>query len=424
MSTGQQRYSLQEPSSDSPANDNPFELSPQPDRREMEVEYKNAPEDIRYMVRVLPWSTIAELLITAPGFVLGATAPAILIFLASEHYILGLGLLLAAVLFAARLLWQTLQFFRKIPVKPGRIRLRITPEFIETEHPEYRSRQAWTYLKSVQRVSGAIILIRPLNRAYIVPDRDFDSPHTAELFYQTALAYHAAAVNQPDGDLAHDVEAFLPDWSHRARRTTSYQNTIGEWAHAMNPGATSLRSSWLGHFTTMLVAVLMNLILAVIAYGTHWQAGAPLEFSPWLGFFALAMATVSAVILTFRAVLKLREFTNRWRVPKTLLEPRSIGISPPGMVVRNRLMVLAIRWPALAQITHNADAIYVSDVLPSIAFIIPKAAFADPTAAESFAEEMLTWYTSAIETSNLGIDAELIEAEVVDGDNPYRSPQS
>ncbi|EAQ80320.1 YcxB family protein [Blastopirellula marina] len=390
----------------------------------MEVEYENAPEDIRYMTRVLPWPTIAELLITSPGLVLGATAPAILIFLASDHFIIGMGLLLAAVLFAARLLWQTLQFFRKIPVKPGRIRLRITPEFIETEHAEYRSRQAWPYLKSVRRVEGAIILTRPLNRAYIVPDRDFDSVQTAEQFYQTALAYHAAAVNQPVADLVHDLAAFLPDWSHNLRRTTSYQNTIGDWAHAMNPGATSPRSSWLGYFTTFLFAGFMNVILAVIASRTHWQDGAPLAFSPWLGFFALAMATVSAVILTFRALLKLREIINRWRVPEMLLEPRTIGISPPGMVAHNRLMVLAIRWPALAQITHNADAIYVSDVLPAIAFVIPKSAFTDPIAGESFAAEMLEWYTTAIETSNLGDDAELIEAEVVDGDNPYRSPKA
>ncbi|MFI4875499.1 MAG: hypothetical protein ACIALR_09185, partial [Blastopirellula sp. JB062] len=313
----------------------------------MKIEYENAPEDIQAMVRALPWRTRLELLFTAPGMVVGSTLPTAVMLLSAGDVINGGFLVLAASLLSIRFLWVSLRLFRKSPVTQGKIVLRLTPDYLEIVHAEGSSRQAWAFLLSVSRVDGAIVIMQPMNRGFIIPDRAFETPKTVEQFYQTAFGYHAQARDQETVNLGDDVETFLPAWTQETRHSIQYQNTIGEWAHAITMGPYSSQTTIWGYLSTIMYCGFGYAVLTLLVFDLYGSRGPRISAPSSLDFVFIVAAMVFTVIMTFSLLLKCREIANRWRVPATAIEPHALKIAPQGMVIRWRLAITATRWPAL-----------------------------------------------------------------------------
>ncbi|PQO40157.1 hypothetical protein [Blastopirellula marina] len=390
----------------------------------MEVEYENVPEDIRYLAQALPKLTLAEFLLTMPVIVLLAATPPVILLLLSPIPLLGAATLTGAVWFAGWHLLRAYRNFRSAPVRPGMVRMRITPDFLELKHADYCSRQAWQGIDSVQHVGEALVIIRPMNSGFIVPDRWFASKAAATAFFAAAQRYHAEAQTRKAAEPVADTADFYPAWTQSQQRlAVTYLNTPSDWTFAMKTVGSAHKST-LDYLFLFILCIAPNAGLALLALdalnGQLLKSGMRVPVHPLLAATLLVLVTLFALLANFSIMMLIRELINRRRIPVIWLIRRNLEIMPEGMVANWRLGTLAIRWAALGKIAVSAEAIYISDMQPMIAFIIPQHVFFEHDSAAEFVDRLVEWK----EAADLAAADAALAPERPDDQNPYQSPQT
>lgn len=396
----------------------------------MEVEYENVPEDIRYLAQALPKTTLAEFLLTMSVIVLLSATPPIIMLYLSPIPLLGKFALSATLWFAAWHFVRAYRNFRSAPVRPGLVRMRITPNFLELEHADYCARQAWQGIDSVQHVGEALVIIRPMNRGFIVPDRWFASKAAATEFFTAAQQYHAEAQTRKPADPLADAASFYPAWTHSPERlTVSYLNTRSDWAFAMKTAGSANKSALdYGFHFLLCIAANAGLALAAAGFfsGQLLKSGMRAPVNPLLTASGLVLLALFALLTNVNIVMLIREWINRQRIPISWLWRRNVEIMPAGMVASWPLATLAIRWAALGRIAVTSEAICISDMQSPTAFIIPHYVFFEPDSSADFVDHLVQWKEAAdLAAVDADDDANARSlSDRPDDQNPYQSPQT
>ncbi|MCC9607256.1 hypothetical protein LOC68_13710 [Blastopirellula sp. JC732] len=299
--------------------------------------------------------------------------------------------------------------------------MRISPDFLELEHVDFRVRQSWLAIDSVSHVDHALVITYPLERYYIIEDRHFVAPEAAREFAAAAHAYHAAARDIPTMD-----DSFLPEWTHDDQRfSVTYSNVATDWTGAMKSVGISRKTIY-DYGVAFLFWAASNGLLAYLSYfdfGQRLKSGVITPFHALQQFALVAVILVFAYGTSFAMLMLVREVINRWRVPATLLTKRTVEITPRGVVERSPLSIVALRWPAVGQVSFPFKLIHIRDLQQKSAIRIPFDAFPGLAQASDFSAHVDGWKRRDDLTHEEEKDS-LPLAPMPDDENPYRSPQT
>ncbi|PQO43567.1 hypothetical protein [Blastopirellula marina] len=313
-----------------------------------------------------------------------------------------------------------------IPPDGTLIRIRLSPEGLAELEPKASTWISWQLFESVTMHPSAVQLLLKSKGNVLIPTRVFASDEVRDQFVQLAQQYVAACPAEPTGEFPAADDPYLPAWTRGLSQSIEYQNDADQLAYVANGGLTPGKRSNIylsSLFTSVfllgsLAALVVGMLIVMATYdpsGRDFGGDAKVVM-----YFSSAAWFVSALVATSTMF----RWIHRFRMHPSFLTPRQLTISSKGYLLRSATATLCGTWDNLSQVDQNEEFLALKNLDEQLICVVPKSVFPNPQMAQEFADEAILTWQEARQIDEAELVDDIIQAEVVDGDNPYRSPHA
>lgn len=391
----------------------------------MEILFETRDEDQRAYLAANPplsfWAYQAILI----GFFLVYAGPAILPFFLSRQWMAGNIFLAIYGFFWLWVMYAARQRKPRVPPEGTLIRIRIEPEGIAELEPKASTWIAWQLIESVTSTPWAVRLLLKSNGNILIPTRVFASEEARDQFVQQAQQYLDACQQDPSGKFPAADDPYLPSWTTGLAQSIDYQNDADQLAFVANSGITPGKRSNI-YVSTIVTSLFLSGSIAVMAIGMIALMSQDLLVRDMSSDLKILMCGASAAwfISSLVGTSTLFRWIHRFKMPAYLLTPRRLTLTSQGYILRSSFATLCGAWGNLSRVEQNDEFLALKNLDEQLICVVPKKAFDNPHAAKEFADEAVLTWEEAQKQDEAELNDDLIQAEVVDGDNPFRSPHA
>ncbi|EAQ80318.1 YcxB family protein [Blastopirellula marina] len=334
-------------------------------------------------------------------------------------YVIGRPLLASTILIlfglilfkASRQLWNQVLLLRG---ESRLVRLRLTPNFVESSTDNGRERVAWAGIDGVTDTGDFLLIVQDEHRAYVIPRGAFASVGEMCQFAALAQQYREAAIRSPSHEIGLDDDRYFAKWTSVAGPSVTYQNMRADLAYVWEYGvdAKPRDSDWVRFqqlFSCLGLSMMLGLLIPNVLF----------LFPEFLRNGILVFALIFSAIFWYAGSIPLMcmafEFKKRSMVQEKWLMQQTVTISPAGAIVHTPTLILCRSWKTYDRIIHGPTLICFPTDVGGADFLIPKSAFPSTEQAEHFAAEAVRWHEAAGKLPNENFPSnEMMEAELCD----------
>ena len=373
----------------------------------MQVRYQNTAADLQALSRNLPFRYRVWWKIQFPIFVVLCALPATILLAAFGAWYGLVANWLAVLVLASYLLFISWRSTRGSLAHAPETTIRISPESLDVESKDARSRRDWTSVDHVQCTPQHIFLFVAKTTAFAVPRSAFSSETSAEEFAVSATDYFQQAQSSGSPKF---VPAPATPTSGELNAQIHFQNTAEQFVQIRHDGLRKPETAQRKEFSFFTWMILSTIGVVFVLFGS--RSGPVAQVLS--GLFAFVMLGLVSIIL-LKKILRRVELKM---FDREQLRPQTVTLTPQGLFAVDQLCEGFTAWKSVQEIEFDEDFLVIYSIKPQVICLIPKDAFASEQQAEKFQSLALSYYDDSQEAESP------VVAEVVETGNPYQPPGS
>ncbi|TWT32936.1 YcxB family protein [Blastopirellula retiformator] len=393
----------------------------------MDVEFETSKADLAaFQEAAPPLSYLKQYAVFLCLFLI-FTGPAFLPYFASGRTIAGVVFLSIFSAIWIAILYQANRHERRKLITCEHLQLRLDPRGLVEREDHATTWVSWSLIEKTNAFPNVIQILFTSNAHILIPARAFASEEETSRFVQLAEQYRVAASELPATPFPSPTEEFYPAWAAGITQAIEYQNNADELAYVVANGVPPLKRPNIYLSSLHSLAWLIGAAL-VLAWG---MANPPIDtnlvtIAQESRRFDMPMYIASVIwfVVSLVGSSTAIRWYNRSRMSTTFLTPRRLTMTAKGYLLQTAAVTHCGQWKNLKQVDQNAEFLAFKNQIDQHICVVPKKAFATPQLAQEFADEAQLYWQDAQQPDETELGDDVIQAELADGDNPYRSPHA